>query len=165
MKVCPACGHDNLPGAEECDSCQEPLSQLDLPQAGKGMQKKILEGTVSDLPRHDGYSVSPKDNVAQVLAKMRQHRIGCVLVLDGKRLVGILTERDLLFKVADQADPLKYVVKDIMKPNPDTLRETDLVNLAFHKMAVGGFRHLPVEKSDGTYAIVSARDLMAYLCR
>jgi CBS domain-containing protein len=165
VKVCPACGFDNLPGAEECDSCHESLSQLDLPQATKGMQKKILEGTVADLPRHEAYGVSPRDTLAVVLAKMRANRIGCVLVLDGPKLVGILTERDILFKAALTQDPLKVIVKDIMKANPDFMRETDQVNVAFHKMAVGGFRHLPIEKSDGSYAIVSARDLMAYLCK
>jgi CBS domain-containing protein len=165
MKVCPACGFDNLPGAEECESCQESLSQLDLPQATKGMQKKILEGAVSELPRHDAFGVAPNDTLKEVIAKMRANRIGCVLVLEGKKLAGILTERDILFKAASLAQPLKVVVKDIMKAGPDYLKETDTVNIAFHKMAVGGFRHLPIEKADGSYGIISARDLMAYLCK
>jgi CBS domain-containing protein len=165
MKACPACGTDNLPGAEECESCHESLSQLDLPQPGKGMQKKILEGVVSDLSPRAAVGVAPDDSIATVLERMREKRIGCVLVIEQRKLAGILTERDILFKVAGKQEPAKVAVKDVMKAGPDYMKEGDPINVAFHKMAVGGFRHLPIEKADGSFGIISARDLMAYLCK
>lgn len=165
LKTCPACGFDNLPGAEECEQCQQALSDLDHPQPKLGMQRKLLEGKVADLGLRDAVVVRPTDTAADAVRAMRERKMGCVLVTEGGRLAGILTERDLLMKASGDAEPLQRPVREIMKPNPESLKDTDLINVAFHKMAVGGFRHLPVEREGRPLAIVSARDLLRYLCK
>ena len=93
---------------------------------------------------------------------MQEHRVGCVVVEDGGRLVGILTERDALLKLAGR--PLEGIaVRDVMTPDPVVLRVDDTIAVAIHKMAVGGFRHIPLVRDGRVTAIVSARDLSHHL--
>ena len=106
--------------------------------------------------------MAPTDPATRAIAVMQEHRVGCVVVEDGGRLVGILTERDALLKLAGR--PLEGIaVRDVMTPDPVVLRVDDTIAVAIHKMAVGGFRHIPLVRDGRVTAIVSARDLTHHL--
>src|SRR3954463_7187641 len=61
------------------------------------------------------FSVSPSATIAEAVAEMNRHRVGSVLVLDGNRLVGIFTERDVLRRVVGAGlDPKRALVADVM---------------------------------------------------
>jgi CBS domain-containing protein len=98
--------------------------------------------------------------LAEVAARMVERSVGAVLVLDGERLAGILTERDVLRAVArgirDDA-----VVRDWMTTDPDTIEPDETTQHAATLMMHGGFRHLPVTEGDTVVGILSIRDLMA----
>lgn len=98
--------------------------------------------------------------LAEVAARMVDRTVGAVLVLDGERLVGILTERDVLRAVArgirDDA-----VVRDWMTTDPDTIEPDETTQHAATLMMHGGFRHLPVTEGGAVVGILSIRDLMA----
>jgi CBS domain-containing protein len=98
--------------------------------------------------------------LAEVAARMVERSVGAVLVLDGERLVGILTERDVLRAVArgirDDA-----VVRDWMTTDPDTIDPDETTQHAATMMMHGGFRHLPVTEGGAVVGILSIRDLMA----
>ena len=92
---------------------------------------------------------------------MQEHGIGCVAV-DSGRLVGILTERDVVLKLAGRS--LEGIrVRDVMTPDPVVLRSDDTIAVAIHKMALGGFRHIPLVSGGRATGIVSARDLSHHL--
>ena len=97
--------------------------------------------------------------LAAVAERMVSRSVGAVLVLDGERLAGILTERDVLRAVArgirDDA-----VVKDWMTTDPETIEPDDTTEHAATLMVHGGFRHLPVVEGGAVVGIVSIRDLM-----
>ena len=164
---CPDCGHDNIDGEETCQSCSASLSTLALPEgkAKRGVQKKILEGSIVDLGVHDAIMVSPQTYVAEAVRLMRQQRIGCVLIGDGRQMVGICTERDLLMQVAGQQDPEKVRLSSIMTRDPQYLRDDHPIAFAFHNMALRNYRHIPILRANGKYGIISSRDLLRYLCR
>jgi CBS domain-containing protein len=98
--------------------------------------------------------------LAEVAARMVERSVGAVLVLDGERLVGILTERDVLRAVArgirDDA-----VVHEWMTTDPDTIDPDETTEHAATLMMHGGFRHLPVTEGGAVVGILSIRDLMA----
>ena len=98
--------------------------------------------------------------LAEVAARMVERSVGAVLVLDGERLVGILTERDVLRAVArgirDDA-----VVHEWMTTDPDTIDPDETTEHAATMMMHGGFRHLPVTEGGAVVGILSIRDLMA----
>jgi CBS domain-containing protein len=97
--------------------------------------------------------------LAAVAEKMVTREVGAVLVLDGDRLAGILTERDVLRAVArgirDDA-----VVSDFMTTDPDTIEPDETTEHAATLMMHGGFRHLPVVEDGEVVGILSIRDLM-----
>src|SRR5829696_5390468 len=104
-------------------------------------------------------SVEPGEAIAEVAGWMVERNIGAVLVLDGGRLVGIMTERDIMRAVARglHADAL---VAEYMTEDPETISPDDSTQHAAVLMIHGGFRHLPVVEADRVVGILSIRDLM-----
>ncbi len=77
-------------------------------------------------------AVSPGAAVSEAVRLMKQHRVGCVLIEDTGRLVGILTERDILTKmVGTGADPALTTVDTVMTRKPETLGPDDPVAFGF----------------------------------
>jgi CBS domain-containing protein len=90
---------------------------------------------------------------------MREHHVGCVLVVDGDRLAGILTERDLLLKMENIG--LDEPVARLMTPDPETLQLDDPIVWALNRMSVGGYRHVPLVDPDGRpVGILSVKDIV-----
>src|SRR3712207_3103176 len=107
----------------------------------------------------DLLSAEPADAMTQVAQRMVERDLGAVLVLDGGRLVGIMTERDIMRAVARglHADAL---VGDYMSRDPETIEPDDTTQHAAVLMIHGGFRHLPVVERGNVVGILSIRDLM-----
>lgn len=160
--ICAVCQSDNLPGSDECENCGADLRGQDLPSPATDFEARLLDERLADLEPRKPIAVAPGDPVASAVAAMQEHRIGCVIVEQGGRLIGILTERDAVLKLAGQ--PLEGIaVRDVMTPDPVVLRVDDTIAVAIHKMAVGGFRHIPLIRDGRVAAIVSARDLSHHL--
>jgi CBS domain-containing protein len=93
---------------------------------------------------------------------MRENRVGCVLVVDGASLVGIVTERDLLMKL--QGADLDRSVDELMTRDPETLHPDDPIAYALNLMSDGGFRHVPlVDAQHRPVGVVSVKDVVNYL--
>ena len=104
----------------------------------------------------------PDDSVEAAWQLMREHRVGCVLVVDDGALVGILTERDLLMRV--DAPGSARPIREVMTPDPETLSPDDPIVYALNKMSVGGFRHVPlVDATRRPVGIVSVKDIIDYI--
>ncbi len=97
--------------------------------------------------------------VTEIAQRMVERDVGAVLVLEGQRLVGILTERDVLRAVARGLDD-SSTVADWMTRDPDTLEADESTSQAATLMIHGGFRHLPVMEGDEVVGMLSIRDLM-----
>jgi CBS domain-containing protein len=104
-------------------------------------------------------AVAPGDALGDVVGRMAERNVGAVLVLDGGRVAGILTERDVLRAVAAGVD-LGEPVSSRMTHNPDTIESSDTVEHAAVLMIHGGFRHLPVVDGGEAVGILSIRDLV-----
>lgn len=105
--------------------------------------------------------LDPEQTVFEAAGILSAQTIGGAPVLDGDRLVGVFTERDVLQRVvAVGLDPRTTRVGEVMTPNPSTIdADTPLVN-AFGMMIEGQFRHLPVIQGDGrVVAMMSMRDV------
>jgi len=163
--ICPFCGHDNIPGMDRCQECIHPLRDLDVPQPTEGLQKHIMQDAVKLLNLAHPVNVQVDDSVARTIELMKQHRVGCALVLEDEQLVGIFTERDVLFKLAGiEQDLDRLTMQQVMIPDPAKLKAEDIIATALHKMSVGGFRHLPVVTDDGTpLGLISIKDILGYM--
>src|SRR5687768_566512 len=104
-------------------------------------------------------TVEPGVKLTEVAQRMVARDVGAVLVLEDGRLVGILTERDVLRAVAGGIDDTT-LVSDWMTPDPDTMEPDETTRHAATLMIHGGFRHLPVTEGDEVVGMLSIRDLM-----
>jgi CBS domain-containing protein len=104
-------------------------------------------------------TVEPGVKLTEVARRMVARDVGAVLVLEGGRLVGILTERDVLRAVAGGIDDTT-LVSDWMTRDPDTMEPDETTRHAATLMIHGGFRHLPITEGDELVGMLSIRDLM-----
>ncbi len=102
---------------------------------------------------------APDEPIAEAAKHMVARGVGAVLVMDGDRLEGILTERDILKAVAAGLSESARV-RDWMTTSPETIEASDETGHAAALMIHGGFRHLPVLDGGTVVGIVSIRDLM-----
>ena len=106
----------------------------------------------------DVLSVDPSTPIVTAATRMHERRVGAVCVLDAGRLVGILTERDVLKAVATGATDAP--VTDAMTASPETVDGDETVGHAAALMIHGGFRHLPVVDGGSVVGMISIRDLV-----
>src|SRR5437588_8693493 len=158
--ICPSCGCTNLPGQETCGNCQQDLTRWDQPRPANRVERSLMEEPVSVLPVHTPTTVSPDTPLCQAMARMLEGNIGAVLVVDAAgRLLGILSERDLLKKVAGVHQPYAELpVSRFMTARPEAVAPTDPLSFALHRMDAGGYRHIPVVEAGRPVSVVSVRD-------
>ncbi len=123
------------------------------------MTRKIVPDVISGQTLQ---KVTPRENVRVAAKMMRDKKIAAVLVMEGERLVGIITERDMTARViAAGLDPDTAIAADIMTANPDTLSPDDTASDAISMMRKRNYRHLPVVEGARVVGMVSVRDLYA----
>ena len=162
--TCPDCGHDNIAGADRCDHCGQDLTSVDGPRPKTGLQRAIMETPLRELRPALALTVPPAESVAQVIRRMREQRQGSVLIVDGGRLVGIFTERDIVNRLTADARNLEALpVSQVMTRDPKPLREDDTLAFALHRMSIGNYRHVPIAAEGKPLRFVSVRGVLAYL--
>ena len=120
----------------------------------------MADGTIRDLMTSEVLTVAPEDTVGEAAEKMVARGVGSVLVSDYGRLIGILTERDLLRAVADRIHSSEARVREWMTREPITVTPDTPAEDAARTMLEHGFRHLPVVQGEQTIGIVSLRDVL-----
>ena len=103
-------------------------------------------------------TLAAETTLTAAAAAMTARGVGSALVVQDERLVGIVTERDVLRAVAsgDVTGP----VADWMTRHPETVDADESTQQAAVVMIHGGFRHLPVASGENVVGIISIRDLM-----
>ena len=165
---CPSCDHPNLPGVDECELCLASLTHEEATpaKAHTKIERSLYGDTVERLEPAEAICIPETATVEAAIGTLRDRRIGCVLVTDPDgRLAGIFTERDVLARVAaDEIDPGGVVLRDLMTPDPETIKPDHLLAHAFHLMMVNDLRYLPVvDENHRPTGVVSSRDLIDYL--
>ena len=160
---CPFCGYENISGADECDSCGEDLTAFDGVRPRDPLEKSMVHDPILSVARCKTWTAPETASILEVARNM-DHGNNCCLIMRGKELVGIATERDILTKaLLKDFDLATTPITKIMTPKPDILNSDDKIVIALNKMAIGGYRHIPVRTQQGTYQVISGRDILAYL--
>jgi CBS domain-containing protein len=160
--ICPSCGFENIEGEDECANCGADLRTADTPHPGSDFEARLVGERLAALSPPAPATIDPSATADEAAAQMRRDHVEALVVDDGQRLVGILTERDLLMKLAGHGDG-QLRVADVMTPDPVVLRGDDTMAVALHKMALGGFRHIPIVADGRARGIVSARDIFRHI--
>ncbi len=117
-------------------------------------------GTLADIVKPNFITVAPEDTLGEVAERMTRQNTGAVIVKDFGRLIGILTERDMLRAMAARVHTSDARVRQWMTVDPVTASpETDLEEAA-QVMLDNGFRHLPVVEGSNVLGVVSLRRVL-----
>jgi CBS domain-containing protein len=119
---------------------------------------KTIGGLVSG---REIYHVRSDHSVREACRYMTERRVGAVSVLDGSRLVGILSERDVMGRVvARDLDPDRTHVGEVMTRDLVVAQSSESHEDGLRKMKQAGCRHLPVVEDDRLVGMVAQRDLL-----
>jgi citrate synthase len=116
--------------------------------------------TVAEIMSSPVITATATETIAETATRMRERRVGSVVVVEGDKPIGILTERDLVRIAAGGSDTSSDTVAEWMTPNPDSVASDEEVTDAFAALAEHGYRHIPVVDDGALVGLVSMRDLM-----
>lgn len=134
-------------------------------QMVKALSTESLNEPIKSLNLVPATLISSATTVAEAVKIMQDKNFGALLVSDKNKLTGIITERDILRKVAGRnLEASKVTVNQIMTPNPEALEMSDQILYAMNLMVVGGYRHVPiVDDKRKPISILSIRDIVKHL--
>ncbi|MAF10031.1 hypothetical protein CMK11_06220 [Candidatus Poribacteria bacterium] len=150
------------------DPVKEELARLEeeLDSAGAELPEVALQVPVAELHmRNVHIEISPDASIRAAIDLMVAHNVGCLAAVRGGKLAGILSERDILRKVApDFDDADTRTVSEIMTADPGVLPSGSTVADAIRVMHEGHFRHLPIVDAERVVeAVVSVRNILEYV--
>ena len=135
----------------------------------RSFDTRLLREPTSVLPVRKPLVLSRFHSVTDAIRAMQSEHRGAVLVTEdgtmGSRVVGIFTERDVLFRIVDQGrNPATLPLSDVMTSVPEVLRDDQTIAEVLRMMSVGGFRHVPIVDAEGRpVQLVSVRDVVEFL--
>jgi CBS domain-containing protein len=128
------------------------------------IEQALRHEHLGNLPLSKPATVPRGTSLEATLRLMREQGLGCVLVCEGDRLVGIFTERDVLNKLIGSGVSETETVDRFMTPHPASLTPRHTLGDAVRLMTEHGYRHIPLLDERGRRAgLVAARDIVHYI--
>jgi CBS domain-containing protein len=115
-----------------------------------------------DVMRTDYISVEPQDTLGEIAERMVEARTGSAIVKDYGRMIGILTERDMLKAMAGRVHTSEARAREWMTADPITATPETPVEEAAQTMIANGFRHLPIVEDGAVVGVVSLRRMVGH---
>ena len=117
---------------------------------------EILSGKGSEV-----ITTTPNASLLEVATILSERKIGALIVKDGSKVCGIVSERDIVRHISkDGADALTQKVAECMTKSVISSRRSDSIDLVMEKMTAGRFRHLPVIEDGELLGIISIGDVV-----
>lgn len=117
---------------------------------------EILSGKGGDV-----VTTTPATSILEVATILAERKIGALVVMDGDKVCGIVSERDLVRHISrDGAEALQHSVAECMTKSVISCMRSDSVDLVMEKMTAGRFRHLPVIENGELLGIISIGDVV-----
>jgi len=148
------------------DGVEEELEIMDeRASEPPSVSAEIFRQSIAELCNREVRTLDASASIREAVRVMQEGRFGSVVITDEGKLAGIVTERDVLMKVAGkELSLLERPVSEIMTRRPESLRPDDVLLFLMNKMHVGGFRHVPiVDEEDRPKSVISMRDVLSFL--
>ncbi|HEY4552171.1 MAG TPA: CBS domain-containing protein [Bacillaceae bacterium] len=114
---------------------------------------------IRDIMTKDVETCSLKDNVYEVAVKMKEENVGVIPIVDGQRLAGVITDRDIVLRCIAEKHPPSSKVEEVMSSNLVTVSPDTTTQEAARLMAKEQIRRLPVVENGQLVGIVALGDL------
>ncbi|MCI4456015.1 MAG: CBS domain-containing protein [Sulfolobus sp.] len=115
---------------------------------------------VRDLIKRKPVTAGLNATLSEVASLMKENDVGSVIITEGNKPVGIITERDLVYAVADGLSPETPVTK-VMSYDPVKVRQDEDVSSALSLMVSRNIRHLVVVNDEGDLVgVISSKDML-----
>ena len=115
--------------------------------------------TIKQIMSEDCVTVTSQNSILDTAMKMRDHDIGFIPVVDGKKLVGVITDRDLVIRGLAENKPATAPIQDILSQQLTTISPETSVEEAAQIMAREQIRRLPVVENGELVGVVAIGDL------
>jgi CBS domain-containing protein len=125
----------------------------------QGPAINLMTTPVRDLIAREPITEPPTRSICDVAARMSEHRVSSMLITEGERLVGILTDRDLRNRVVARKLDCRGPVSEVMTPDPLAVEIGDFAFEAMLLMARKNIHHLPVVDGERVAGMITATDL------
>lgn len=124
-----------------------------------------LDDPITSVSLRKPVTVPGDTSIADCLKIMKDEKIGCLLVVEDKKLLGIFTERDIIRRIVGKnLSHADIDVADYMTLDPDTLTPDAPLAFALNYMVLGGYRHVPIVDDKGIpQACLSIKDIVKHL--
>lgn len=144
------------------ESCISELEAEKAAVASRNGRTSVLAGAkVADYMSHDVRSIHRDATIKEAGRLLQKWKVGSLLVDDGLRYIGIITDTDLSRKaVARGLDPNTTTVKQCMSKSIVTIEDTEPMTEAIRRMKENGIRHLPVTEDGTIIGVLSVSDLL-----
>jgi CBS domain-containing protein len=130
-----------------------------------GTAEEVNAVKISDILRHKGadvVTIAPSDTVATLVAALAEHNLGALIAVDGDRVAGIVSERDIVRQFAKRgAAILELPVDKIMTTSVVSCTSRDSVDSIAETMTQRRIRHMPVIDDGALSGIVSIGDVVS----
>ncbi len=128
------------------------------------IEEILLEVRIDELRIQHDHKVSPETSLGDIYRLLDERRHGAAMVCEGDRVVGIFTERDMLYRTALESLDLSTPIGELMTRDPVTLRTDQRLSEAIRTMVEGGYRHLPLVDAEGREAgLLSTRVVLGHI--
>ncbi|MFB6355102.1 MAG: CBS domain-containing protein [bacterium] len=122
----------------------------------------MRDPVIDDIMATEVESVDPDMNIKKAASILKDLHIGALMVKGEEGYAGILSERDLVYKItAEGRDPDETLVREVMTPDVTYAESGDSIHACYELMTEHGFRHLPIKSGDEVVGIVSIRSLFS----
>jgi len=124
-----------------------------------------LNDPIKILPKNKFVSMPESTPLIDVIDKLRNYSMGCVLLEHDNKISGIFTERDAMKKVLGRRLDLdNEVISNFMTKEPECLQIDDPISYALNKMVSGGYRHVPlVDENKNPLGVLSMQNIINHL--
>ncbi len=131
------------------------------------METNTPVSAILDEKGHTVHNIRPDATTVDAVKLMNEKKVGCLLVIENGRTVGIFTERDVLVRIVGASrDPATTAVRDVMTSNPIIIRPSVTIEEAMCIVTEKRRRHLPVINEEGELlGLISIGDLTRWIVR
>ena len=147
-------------------SVEQSAKQKNVPQTPDDKTdelRHVHRDSISRMETDDYVCLQPSTPLSEAIERMKEDEGGCAIICEGRRVVGIFTERDLLTKIIGEQVEMASPVSQWMTPAVETLTPDGTIGDAVRVMNEKGYRNIPVVKDGELVGSVSVFDVITYL--